>query len=33
MLRARQREAIISVKTLKKLNANIDVENAIALAA
>ena len=32
-LHARQREALVSVKTLKNLNANIDVENAVALAA
>jgi len=30
---ARQREAMDSVKTLKNLDANIDVENAVALAA
>ena len=30
---ARQREAKFSVKTLNNLNANIDVENAYALAA
>ena len=30
---ARQREAMDSAKTLKNLNANIDVEHAVALAA